>query len=153
MQRAMYVCLWACALAPAVALADYRLLATSQEQDQVLDRVLEATGPGKVVVFDLDSTVIDNRPGGTPVEFKLDQNYPNPFNPTTTIHFSIPHHQHVTLRIFDILGREIATLIDTQLESGSHSAIFNATNLPSGMYVYRIQSSDTMEQKKMVLMK
>lgn len=100
-----------------------------------------------------EDTHVDHPDNPAPQKFILYQNYPNPFNPTTTIHFWIPHRQHVTLNIFDILGREIVTLIEGKLESGSHSVVFNATNIPSGLYVYRIQSGNAIEQKKMVLMK
>lgn len=85
--------------------------------------------------------------------FRLEQNYPNPFNPSTTIRFSIPTRGHVSLKIFDLLGREIAKLIDSQMEAGSHETVFDAARLASGIYFCRLQSNSLVETKKLVLMK
>lgn len=85
--------------------------------------------------------------------FALAQNYPNPFNPITTIHFSTAKQMQVTLKVFDILGREIATLVDGKLTPGEHKVIFDGKNLPSGVYIYRLQAGDYYQQRKMILMK
>jgi len=90
---------------------------------------------------------------GIPTEFSLAQNYPNPFNPTTTIKYQIPEVSFVTLRIYDVLGNEIATLVNEQKPADSYEVEFNASNLPSGIYFYRIQVGSFVETKKMVLMK
>jgi len=87
------------------------------------------------------------------VDFRLSQNYPNPFNPNTNIKFSIPNREFVTLKVFDVLGNEIATLIDEEKFSGDHSVTFNAKNLSSGVYMYRIQAGSFTETKKMTLIK
>lgn len=89
----------------------------------------------------------------TPNEFQLSQNIPNPFNPTTTIRFWLPHRQHVSLSVFDIRGREIATLMDKDLNPGRHSTEFNAKNLPSGVYFYRLTTPTFTKTKKMALMR
>jgi hypothetical protein len=88
-----------------------------------------------------------------PAEFRLEQNYPNPFNPNTNIRYSIGSKQHVKLTIYDLLGREVSTLVNREQEAGSHEVNFNAANLPSGTYLYRLQTADRVETKKMVLLK
>ena len=90
---------------------------------------------------------------GTPTTFKLQQNYPNPFNPETKISYTIPFNGLVTLKIFDIAGKEIMTLVNEQKTAGYYTVNFNAAILPSGIYFYRIQSGDFMETKKMALTK
>lgn len=89
----------------------------------------------------------------TPVEYKLAQNYPNPFNPATRISYSIPISGHVTLKVMDILGNQIATLIDEDKSAGYYSLTWNAINLPSGFYIYRIQAGNFVETRKMLLLK
>ncbi len=90
-----------------------------------------------------------------PSEFSLSQNYPNPFNPETTINFSIPNSGHVTLKVYDILGRAVATLVDEHKQAGTYSASFNTlrSSLTSGVYLYRLQSGSYNETKKLILMK
>jgi Secretion system C-terminal sorting domain len=86
-------------------------------------------------------------------EFKLEQNYPNPFNPETKIAFSIPTSNYIDLRVYDILGREVKTLLSRQLNAGEYEIEFNADNLSSGMYYYRLQSGDNVSVRKMTLVK
>jgi hypothetical protein len=86
-------------------------------------------------------------------EFKLSQNYPNPFNPTTTIEFSLNSTQEVSLKVFDVLGREVATLVNERRAAGSYRVNFDASTLSSGTYFYRLQAGDVMESKKMMLVK
>ncbi|MBV6418960.1 MAG: hypothetical protein DAHOPDDO_00170 [Ignavibacteriaceae bacterium] len=88
-----------------------------------------------------------------PKEFKLEQNFPNPFNPTTTIQYQLPTDAKVTLKIYDILGSEVATLINEEQEAGFKEIKFNAINIASGMYVYRLQSGDYVSVKKMLIVK
>jgi hypothetical protein len=85
--------------------------------------------------------------------FQIAKNYPNPFNPTTTIEFDIPERTNVKLIIYDILSREVETLIDKELEPGKYKINFTAINLPSGVYFYRLQAGNFIEQKKMILIK
>jgi len=92
-------------------------------------------------------------PAPIPHEFALYQNYPNQFNPITTIHYDLPKSVHVRLTISDVLGREVATLVNELQPSGSKSKQFNSTALPSGVYFYRIVAGDFVQTKKMVLMK
>jgi hypothetical protein len=88
-----------------------------------------------------------------PNEFVMHQNYPNPFNPTTTIRFSLPEPEHVLLKVFDVLGREVATLIDSKLNPGEHLVVYNAKGLPSGVYVYRLSAGTFVQPKKMVVLR
>jgi hypothetical protein len=88
-----------------------------------------------------------------PKEFNLSQNYPNPFNPSTKIEFKLPHKSFVTLKVFDVLGNEIATLVNEEKPSGSYEVEFDASKLPSGIYFYRIQAGSFVETKKMLLLR
>jgi hypothetical protein len=89
-----------------------------------------------------------------PESYDLSQNYPNPFNPSTTINYSLPVEGDVNLKIYDILGREIRTLINNETKSaGQYTIYFNAQNLPSGIYIYRLQVGDFSQVKKMMLLK
>jgi len=86
-------------------------------------------------------------------EFSLEQNYPNPFNPATSINFKIPENGNVRLVVYDVLGKEVALLINEDMDGGSHKVKFNAVNLPSGIYFYSLTSGQYSETKKMILMK
>lgn len=88
-----------------------------------------------------------------PDKFTLSQNYPNPFNPTTKIDYSIRTNGNVSLKVYDILGKEVTELVKENQKAGYYSINFNASNLPSGVYIYRIQSNDFTASKKMILMK
>jgi hypothetical protein len=87
------------------------------------------------------------------VKFELSQNYPNPFNPTTTITYSVPQNTFVTLKIYNILGSEVAELVNGQVDAGVHKVNFNAYNLNSGVYFYTIKAGNFSETKKLTLMK
>jgi hypothetical protein len=89
----------------------------------------------------------------SPYSFALKQNYPNPFNPVTVICYQLAIQSVVSLKIFDLLGRELATLIEKEQNSGSYEVTFDAGNLSSGVYLYRIQAGTFIEQKKLTLMK
>lgn len=88
-----------------------------------------------------------------PSEFVLEQNYPNPFNPSTTIRFAVPQREQVNLVVFNSLGQEIKTLISGEKEQGSYEVTFDASNLPSEVYFYRLQAGSFVETKKMILLK
>lgn len=94
-----------------------------------------------------------NDPAGTPSEFVLSQNYPNPFNPTTAIKFSVPERSDVSLKVFDMLGREVATLVNEVKEAGSYELNFDASALASGTYIYKLTAGNNVQTKKMVLLK
>jgi len=83
----------------------------------------------------------------------LSQNYPNPFNPTTNIEFTVPTSGMVRLEIANVLGQQIASLVDQTMSAGRYIVQFNATNLPSGLYFYRLTAGTTVITRKMMLMK
>jgi hypothetical protein len=88
-----------------------------------------------------------------PKDFLLEQNYPNPFNPSTKISYQLPNAGNVTLKVFDVLGREVATLVDEYKNAGRFEVEFNANNLPSGVYFYQLKAGEFVETKKMILLK
>ncbi len=88
-----------------------------------------------------------------PRVFALLQNYPNPFNPSTNIEYSIPFAGHVNMKVYDVVGREVATLVNEEKEAGDFKVTFDAKNLPSGVYFYRLTTKNAIQTKKIVLMK
>jgi hypothetical protein len=89
----------------------------------------------------------------TPVEFALEQNYPNPFNPATTINYSIPEAGNVEMKVYDILGNEVANLVNEAKAPGNYSAMFDASSLASGIYIYTLRANNFVQTKKMILIK
>src|SRR5690606_14252386 len=104
-----------------------------------------ATVPVRVVTDVSDPVLVNS--------FDLEQNYPNPFNPSTSIKYSVAERSNVNIKIYDMLGKEVANLVNTVKEAGSHEVSFNASNLASGMYVYTITAGNFTSSKKMMLMK
>ncbi|MDP2209377.1 MAG: T9SS type A sorting domain-containing protein, partial [Bacteroidota bacterium] len=88
-----------------------------------------------------------------PEKFALNQNYPNPFNPTTTIQFDLPKASFVTLKVYNVLGQEVAILVNEKREAGRYEVEFNASALSSSVYFYRLVAGDFMAVKKFILMK
>lgn len=88
-----------------------------------------------------------------PTVFKLEQNYPNPFNPSTIIKFGVPERSNVVLKIYELLGGEVTTLVNEEMEAGWHSRVFNAAEYSSGIYIYRMQAGNYVNTKKMILIK
>ena len=86
-------------------------------------------------------------------EYSLYQNYPNPFNSSTKIRFDIPKCSHVTLKIYNILGIEVANIVDEDFSPGTQNIIFNATHLPSGLYFYQLNAGSFVRQNKMIITK
>lgn len=103
------------------------------------------TGPNSVKPEKLNSTVPD--------KFVLDQNYPNPFNPSTTINYHLPVTADVTLKVFDMLGREVTTLVHAQQDAGSYAVRFEATSFSSGLYFYQLKAGTIVQTKKMLLLR
>ncbi len=112
------------------------------------NRLFAATDSG-IFVVDMSSESSDS----IAYTFYLVQNYPNPFNPSTIISYHLLASSVVSLKVYDVLGREVETLVNERQNSGSHSVIFNACNLPSGVYFYRLQAGAFTQTKKMILMK
>lgn len=101
--------------------------------------------------FDITVTSADPTPVAS--TFELAQNYPNPFNPSTNIKYSIAERSNVTIKVYDMLGSEVATLVNQVQDAGTHNVVFNASNLASGMYVYTITAGNFTASKKMMLLK
>jgi len=101
-----------------------------------------------------DPTVkVKDEQNNVPTNTKLEQNYPNPFNPTTTIRYQLPVNSLVTIKVFNILGQEVATLVDEVKQAGVYSVQFNARNLPSGIYTYKLNAGSFIDVKKFILIK
>ena len=98
-------------------------------------------------------TVETNRGVSLPTKFELEQNYPNPFNPSTRIEYSVPSSEFVSLKIYDILGNEVATLVNEQKSAGNYEVKFNASSLTTGMYIYKINAGSFTKVRKMMLVK
>jgi len=111
-----------------------------------LGTILRTTNGGATFVEEEVSNEI-------PMEFLLSQNYPNPFNPSTTIRYSVPQNTNVMIKVFDVLGNEVATLVNEEKATGSYEANFNAKGLSSGIYFYKLQAGSFIETKKMILLK
>jgi hypothetical protein len=113
----------------------------------------DSNGAGAVWVFYNATVGITPISGEVPKTFSLMQNYPNPFNPTTNIGFRIAKFGFVKITVFDVLGREVAILVNEQLHPGTYKADWNASNQPSGVYFYRLEARDYSETKKMMIVK
>jgi hypothetical protein len=111
-----------------------------------LDGTLHFTGPITVS----STTSVKGLPSK---EFLLLQNYPNPFNPTTTIAFALSQSTRATLKVFDLLGRELATLVDENLPAGVHKAMWDARGFASGVYLYRLQAGELVQTRDLLLMR
>jgi plastocyanin len=111
-------------------------------------------GDGMVGSFVAIVTGVDNKQTvGQPAFFGLEQNSPNPFNPSTTIRFELPHASNVSLTVYNLLGQEVATLVNEEKSAGIFDVQFNATTLASGVYVYRMQAGSFVETKKLILIR
>ena len=88
-----------------------------------------------------------------PARYSLGQNYPNPFNPSTTIKFELPKSSHVTLSVYDILGRQVSVLINERRDAGLHEVKFDAASLASGVYFYRLQAGSYVQTRKLLILK
>ncbi|MCI0715132.1 MAG: PQQ-dependent sugar dehydrogenase [Chlorobi bacterium] len=106
---------------------------------------------GSIVRIKPNPNAVNNN--GIPVDFSLSQNYPNPFNPVTKIKYEIPKSEFVTLKIYNVLGIEIAALVDEQKQTGSYEIDWDASNYPSGVYFYELHAGEFIDRKKMILVK
>jgi hypothetical protein len=130
---------------PMIAIYDNELFVFGgfDEKDEVVDKIEKLT-------FAITSVEEENF---VPTDFVLYQNFPNPFNPSTNIKFDLPKESNVAVKIYNILGEEVATLVNRVMQAGRHTVEFNASRLSSGMYIYRIEAGDFVQVKKMLLMK
>jgi hypothetical protein len=170
----------ACAQTSAVAAADDQQLSGAMEEASGEEAANETCavgaavvpaavitgigGVGRILIATISPTLADasgtdSEPAEAlqeiahPQDFILDQNYPNPFNPTTSIQYALPQNAFVTLKVYNVLGQVVSTLVNAEQSAGYKSVNFNATNLPSGVYLYRIQAGTYSATKKLLLMK
>ncbi|MCX6751161.1 MAG: T9SS type A sorting domain-containing protein [Candidatus Nomurabacteria bacterium] len=108
---------------------------------------------GGIVIYDSFGDITRVSENEIPTGFVLSQNYPNPFNPTTKIEFALPRESNVILKVYNLLGQEVETLVNKVMPAGNHIVDFNASNLPSGVYMYKLQTSSFSVSKKMLLTK
>ncbi|MDZ7717560.1 MAG: T9SS type A sorting domain-containing protein [Balneolaceae bacterium] len=128
-------------------------MAVSQQSD-----LTDAVGAdGSVARFELliAATGVDGLTelGAIPDDFTLAQNYPNPFNPTTVISYQLPVRSEVRLEVYDMLGRNVATLVNGQVSAGRHTINFDARNLSSGVYLYRLVAGSQIMTRKLTILK
>jgi hypothetical protein len=116
---------------------------------QALDNNFEGSNWAQEKITLVEDKIISN----LPTSYSLDQNFPNPFNPSTTIDYSVPEVSFITLKVFDVLGNEVATLVNENKPVGDYEVEFNRIELPSGMYFYQLRAGSFTETKKMVLIK
>jgi hypothetical protein len=102
-----------------------------------------------ILILDVDN----NKKQFLTERFSLSQNYPNPFNPSTRINYTVPYNSFVKIKVYDILGNEIATLVNEEKSAGSYEVEFNALNLSSGVYFFQLNAGDFVATKKLILMK
>ncbi len=113
----------------------------------------DGTIDDSLIVANEVTNIEENNYVGIPKEYKLQQNYPNPFNPSTTISFELPQKSEVNLTIYNTLGQVVATLINEVKQAGQHQIVFDASDLPNGVYIYRINAGSYSAAKKMILLK
>jgi hypothetical protein len=118
------------------------------------DGYLFAGTHGDGVFRSINSTLsLESALGNLPNAIYLSQNYPNPFNPSTKIEFTLPKSEHTTLKVFNILGKEVSTLVSKKLNQGNHTYTFDGKNLASGIYYYQLVAGEYREVRKMILLR
>ncbi|MGE5365363.1 MAG: CotH kinase family protein [Bacteroidota bacterium] len=125
----------------------------STSKEDTISVVITGTAQLTAVFEPKIVSVENDQPGNMPSHFELMQNYPNPFNPSTVIRFQMPASARVSLKVYDILGSEVSTLIDQEMPAGYHSVTFDASGLTSGIYIYRIGAGHFSQSRKMVIVK
>ena len=114
---------------------------------------LWVAGTGSAIYTNSSSTSVEDGINAGPQHFSLQQNYPNPFNPSTKISYNTEKAGHVSLKIYNMLGQEVATLVNKEESAGMHTVSFNASALTSGIYIYKIQSGSFSASRKMLMLK
>jgi hypothetical protein len=138
--------------------ANVRLALTDQSISKSIDMAVQASYSfdyNSPRIFTITSTItgVDNNTQNKPTSYALGQNFPNPFNPSTQIEFSIPQSSHVTLKIYDVLGKEVASLVDGAMGVGTYTTTWNAQNSPSGVYFYRLTAGSYTMTRKLLLLR
>ncbi len=134
-----------------------RLVEQLDASDPLGNRIVPSFQPGEITIFrpvEADSTAGEESPAGVlPTSFALKQNYPNPFNPTTRITFSVPYSSQVSLQIYDGMGRQLEQISEGSFPPGTYSRQWDATDYPSGVYIYRLVTPEGTISRKMVVIK
>jgi hypothetical protein len=142
---------------PPTLVADCFVRPTSMTLDKKSGKMYVSEDAGRVVVLNLSSILTKSselkQTGSIPDAFVLDQNYPNPFNPSTVISYQLPVSSNVTLNVYDLLGNEVATLVDEYKPAGKYNIEFSAAGLTSGIYFYGLKTGEYASTKKMLLIK
>jgi hypothetical protein len=135
--------------------ANYNLAACTQEGSQGIHntRLVQKLLRDAITLYTPSVTAISLESNTTPNRYTLSQNFPNPFNPTTEIRFSIPQAGNVKLTVYDAIGKQVGEIVNEYLSAGIYNYTWNASNLASGIYFYRIVAKDFTMVKKMVLLK
>jgi hypothetical protein len=124
------------------------------DPDGEITEIHEENNVGFIALRPAGATGVEEEPlEPLPGEVVLDQNYPNPFNPATVIVYSVPARSHVTLTVYDLLGRTVATLVNETRDAGRHHVVFDAAGLSTGVYFYRLQAGEVSFTKKMIAVK
>jgi hypothetical protein len=103
--------------------------------------------------YEYDPTKVISKKSNLPMKYSLSQNYPNPFNPSTTIEFTLPKSDFVELKVYNILGMEISTLVSKKLNPGNHTYTFDGKKLATGVYYYRLEAGNFIQTRKMIYLK
>ena len=135
--------------------ANYNLAACTQEASHGIHntRLVQKLLRDAITLYKPTATDIKLESNNIPDKYTLNQNFPNPFNPTTEIRFSIPQASNVKLTIYDAIGKQVGVIVNEHLSAGTFNYTWNAGNLSSGIYFYRIEAKDFIMVKKMVLLK
>jgi len=124
------------------------MFSKGESADEKIKRMVERSKNPKQIVVGIEEELNE-----MPTEYLLSQNFPNPFNPITTIKYQIPHRSNVSLKIYDIIGNEVADLINEEQEVGFYNIDFNAARFSSGVYFYQLKAGEFIQTKKMLLLK
>ena len=130
------------------------VFAIDMDGDGDIDVLSASSGDDKIAWYRNDGVVsVESISNEIPIEFSLNQNHPNPFNPSTNIQFSLPQSSYVTLEVFNTLGERVGVLASEELSAGTYNYSWDASNLTSGIYFYKLQAGEFVETKKMMLLK
>jgi hypothetical protein len=131
----------------------YSASLSSDGKTAIVGGYFDSLATGAAWVYSVGTSGILEPMSVGPLQFNLEQNYPNPFNPATNIQFSIVNRQWTILKVFDVLGRAVATLVNEVKQPGTYTVKFDGSNLSSGVYLYHIHAEGNVITRKMVLMK
>lgn len=122
-------------------------------QNPISDELKAAFQTHSLITFYSEITSVDNNLNSSIDSYYLSQNYPNPFNPTTQINYSIPEKAHITIKVYDVLGNELSTLVNEEKAMGNYTLEFKASSYVSGVYFYRLQSNNYSDTKKLIVLR